>query len=112
MLSPTSRSSPIFAKPASRGADVSFLADISQEPSPASNGVLNLTGFAATPVSYIIFSAPGIRNGENHEFSVASLEVSTVRVPEPGTLLLLGAGLLVMGVFGRKRLFGETRAQS
>lgn len=94
------------------GADVSFLADTSQLPSPASNGVLSLTGFVATPVSYIIFSAPGIQNGQNHEFSVASVEVSPVGVPEPGTLLLLGAGLLVMGVLGRKRLFGGTRAQS
>ena len=88
------------------GAPVSFLADLGQLPSPASNGVLTLT-FPLTPVNYIIFSAPGLLNGQNHEFSVAGVEVTPVA--EPGALLLVGTGLLAMSVWRRKGLVGRNR---
>jgi hypothetical protein len=53
-------------------------------------------------VDSIYFSAPGYLNGQNHEYSVAGVDVAPV--PEPATLLLLGTGLIGVAGFGRKKL--------
>lgn len=42
--------------------------------------------------------------GQNHEFSVGGVKISAP-VPEPTTILLLGAGLLGFAVAGRKKFF-------
>lgn len=46
-------------------------------------------------VSYIQFMAPGIIDGQNHEFAVQGIDVDSdyATTPEPGTMLLLGSGL-------------------
>lgn len=77
------------------GYPVTFYADPTEYPSPESNGVLTLTGIAPTPVTFVTFAAPGLLNGQNHEFSVSGFQVSPV--PEPPTVLLLGSGLAWLG---------------
>ncbi len=67
-------------------------------PSPITNGEFTLV-LNASNVTSIAFRAPGIVNGQGHEFSVAGIEVY---VPEPSTLVLLGSGLVV-GALVRRR---------
>ena len=67
-------------------------------PSPITNGEFELV-LNASNVTSIAFRAPGIVNGQGHEFSVAGIEVY---VPEPSTLALLGSGLVV-GAMVRRR---------
>jgi hypothetical protein len=64
-----------------------------------------LSGYAdwagnVSGVSSIRFYTDQVRNSD---FSLAGLQVSTVAVPEPGILSLLGAGLAVFGFLGRRR---------
>jgi hypothetical protein len=84
-----------------------FEADDSQIPG-TTNG--ELTIFLASPtIDNIWFSAPGYKNcwREDHEFSVAGIDVAPV--PEPGTILLLGSGLV--GFAGFRRRFGIGRSK-
>lgn len=67
-------------------------------PSPITNGEFTLV-LNASNVTSIAFRAPGIVNGQGHEFSVAGIEVY---VPEPSTLVLLGSGLVVGAVVRRR----------
>ena len=60
--------------------------------SPVSNGEFDLV-LNAVNVSSIAFRAPGLVNGQGHEFSVAGID-ATIPTPEPTTLLLFGGGLL------------------
>jgi hypothetical protein len=41
---------------------------------------------------------------ENHNYSVAGLSLAEMAVPEPGTILLIGFGLIGIFVFGHKQL--------
>lgn len=79
-----------------------FFADLGQLPDPESFGYLELEIDLTDPVDTIYFRAPGIRDGQDHEFAVKAIEYTAV--PEPATLLLLGSGLALLGLWGRRRL--------
>jgi|GEM_PF-2152601 hypothetical protein len=99
------------------GTPVTFLADPTQTPSPATNGVKTLTLDASPLITTIAFTAPGLvcdnlqlfslhcggTDCQNHEFSVAGLDVHPNEVPEPATLVLLGSGLLGIGLKARRK---------
>jgi len=92
------------------GAYQNFLADVSAVPN-TTNGEKTLTVAGSPLVSTITFRAPGLINClygttgcENHEYSVAGLDVSSyAKVPEPGTVILLGTGLLGLAFLGWRR---------
>ena len=67
----------------------------------SSNGEFRLNiGYT---IDEIWFSAPAkFIEGQNHEFSIAGVEVTSV--PEPSTLILLGCGLIAFAGLGRNRL--------
>lgn len=59
-------------------------------------GVLHATGYDPTPGYWFYSSQDGA--------TAFSAESSTAPVPEPGTVALLGAGLFVLAVYGKRRL--------
>jgi len=82
---------------------VTFYADMSQTPSPDTNGELPISFSSSPVISDIYFRAQGWRYNklEDHEFSVARVDVT--HVPEPATILLIGSGFIVLAQV-RKRL--------
>ncbi len=75
-----------------------FEADPNQFPSPATNGEkwLDVNAWA----DGISFWAPGRLGDQGHEYSVAGLSVP---IPEPSSMLLFGAGALVVSSAIKRR---------
>lgn len=90
------------------GGWVDFAADANKFPSPATNGEKALDVGGAL-VSSVAFRAPGQTNCgafgggcEGHEYSLAAVDIS-VAVPEPGTLILMGTGIMGLALWRRRR---------
>lgn len=79
---------------------VPFEADEDQTPSPDTNGELTLLFPSSTLITDIWFQAPGWQNLEDHEFSIAKIDVTPA--PEPAAILLLASGLAGLAGSGRK----------
>jgi hypothetical protein len=83
------------------GAQNWFSADAGQIPG-STNGVKILS--LDQTVRSIRFGAPGLVNGENHEFSLARIRFGAAApIPEPASGLLLGIGGLLVGWTVRRR---------
>ena len=87
-----------------------FIAE--EDQTPGTNGEFTLPFPSLPVITDIWFGAPGWMNyepglgpREDHEFSVAQIEVNPV--PEPATMLLLGSGLICLAGFRRKFRKGE-----
>jgi PEP-CTERM motif len=64
------------------------------------NGVLSINFFASTDISALRLYIGEV--GDNGEVAASSITLSPNRVPAPGTLALMAAGLLALGVRRRR----------
>lgn len=65
-------------------------------------GILSFNLTAAVTISAPLYLYLG-EVGDNGEAIASDIEVSNLRVPEPGSLTLLGIGLLALGFLGTRR---------
>ena len=65
---------------------------------------LSLTGNSVTSLLFGARAALSPSTAEDDRFFIRSLTDDVASVPEPGTLLLLGVGLLAIGLGSRRRL--------
>jgi hypothetical protein len=85
--------------------DVAFPSTTSVTVSPALLIALGITG----PVTSTLFNSGLVGSGADGSYDITSetlgIEITSAAAPEPGTLPLLGIGLLGIALFLRKRLF-------
>lgn len=65
-------------------------------------GLMHITGFDNTPGSWSLTTQDGVEG--KLVFSAASI----VPVPEPGTMMLLGFGMLGLAIYGKRRMNKES----
>lgn len=86
------RSGNCYSETGSYSLDGGGLWNVFSAPNPSNpNGFLAIS-MAGVVTDSIWFQAPGKTGGEDHDFAVQAVEVSSV--PEPGTIVLLAAGML------------------
>jgi hypothetical protein len=85
--------------------NVAFPSTTSVTVSPALLTALGITG----PITSTLFNSGLVGSGANGLYDITSetlsLEIASAPAPEPGSLALLGIGLLGIALFLRKRLF-------